>query len=87
MGGVAQDPPAPPTQAMARAVDLVTEMSAPGGPLRLALQVWSEAQRDPILAEFVATTKNSKKIYDIYADEAHFECDWFRIEKSSCKVK
>jgi AcrR family transcriptional regulator len=53
---VAQDPPAPPTQAMSRAVDLVTEMSAPGGPLRLALQVWSEAQRDPLLAEFVAKT-------------------------------
>jgi AcrR family transcriptional regulator len=53
---VAQEPPAPPAQVMSRAVDLVTEMSAPGGPLRLALQVWSEAQRDPLLAEFVAKT-------------------------------
>jgi AcrR family transcriptional regulator len=53
---VAQDPPAPPAKALATAVDMVTEMSAPGGPLRLALQVWSESQRDPMLAEFVAKT-------------------------------
>jgi AcrR family transcriptional regulator len=56
---VAQEPPAPPAQALGRAVDLVTEMSAPGGPLRLALQVWSESQRDPLLADFVATTYRS----------------------------
>jgi AcrR family transcriptional regulator len=53
---VAEDPPAPPAKALGGAVDLVTEMSAPGGPLRLALQVWSESQRDPMLAEFVAKT-------------------------------
>jgi AcrR family transcriptional regulator len=52
----AENPPLPPAEAMQRAVDLATQMSGPGGPLRLALQVWSESQRDPMLAEFVART-------------------------------
>jgi AcrR family transcriptional regulator len=52
---MAAEEPAPPLEtSMFRAVDLVTEMSGPGGPLRMALQVWSESQRDPLLADFVA---------------------------------
>ncbi len=35
------------------AVDIVTSQTGPDGTLRLALQIWSEALRDPVLAEFV----------------------------------
>jgi AcrR family transcriptional regulator len=47
------DPPLPLASVMQRAVDMVTANSGPDGTLRLALQVWSEALRDPVLAEFV----------------------------------
>lgn len=49
-----QDPPPPVIVAMERAVDLVTAETGPDGTLRLALQIWSEATHDPVLAEFVA---------------------------------
>jgi hypothetical protein len=35
------------------AVDIVTGQTGPDGTLRLALQIWSEALRDPVLAAFV----------------------------------
>jgi hypothetical protein len=37
-------------------------------------------------AELVATTKNKKKIYDIFAVDAQFLCSRFEVEKSSCRV-
>src|SRR5262245_38493169 len=41
------------TDAVQRAADLDTENSGPDGVLRLAVQAWGEAQRDPVLAGFV----------------------------------
>lgn len=51
---VARQRPRPSlTVAVQRAVDLANEHSGPDGVLRLAVQVWGEAQRDPVLASFV----------------------------------
>src|SRR5262245_59478592 len=47
------DPPPPLATSMQLAVDIVTSHTGPDGTLRLALQVWSEALRDPVLAAFV----------------------------------
>ena len=63
IGGVAgvledlsrREPPPAPIEVMEMATDVVTKESGPDGALRLALQVWSEALRDPALAEFVRT--------------------------------
>jgi AcrR family transcriptional regulator len=49
-----QDPPPALVDVMENAVDVVTKETGPDGTLRLALQVWSEALRDPALAAFVA---------------------------------
>jgi BetI-type transcriptional repressor, C-terminal len=40
---------------MQRATDFVTTRTGPGGALRMALQIWSEATHDPALADFVKT--------------------------------
>lgn len=53
-GLIAEEPPVPLTAAMERAVDIVTANTGPGGTLRMALQIWSEAMYDPALGEFVA---------------------------------
>jgi AcrR family transcriptional regulator len=50
----AQDPPEPLLDTMARALSFVDAQTGPEGIFPLALQVWAEAQRDPILADFVA---------------------------------
>ncbi len=50
------DPPLPLTDVLERALTFVDAQLGPDGVLPLALQVWSEAQRDPVLAEFVAAT-------------------------------
>ncbi|MFI6130429.1 TetR/AcrR family transcriptional regulator [Micromonospora sp. NPDC051141] len=50
------DPPLPLTGVLERALAFVDGQLGPDGVLPLALQVWSEAQRDPVLAEFVAAT-------------------------------
>jgi AcrR family transcriptional regulator len=50
---LAADPPIPLAEAMQRAVDSVEPNTGPDGMLRLAIQVWAEALRDPALAEFV----------------------------------
>jgi AcrR family transcriptional regulator len=47
------DPPLPLAEAMARAVDVIEPKTGPDGVLRLAIQVWAEALRDPALAAFV----------------------------------
>jgi AcrR family transcriptional regulator len=47
------DPPLPLATTMQVAVDIVTSQTGPDGTLRLALQIWSEALRDPVLAAFV----------------------------------
>ena len=47
------DPPLPLATTMQLAVDIVTSQTGPDGTLRLALQIWSEALRDPVLAAFV----------------------------------
>jgi AcrR family transcriptional regulator len=49
----AEDPPLPIATTMNRAVDFTTANSGPDGLIRLAVQVWSEALIDPVLAEFV----------------------------------
>jgi AcrR family transcriptional regulator len=48
-----EDPPPTLATAMQRATDLVTAQTGPDGALRMALQVWSEAMYDPVLAAFV----------------------------------
>ncbi|MFE9652813.1 TetR/AcrR family transcriptional regulator [Micromonospora sp. NPDC006431] len=50
------EPPLPLTEALARALTYVDSQTGPDGVLRLAVQVWSEAQRDPALADFVRAT-------------------------------
>ncbi|WP_197675802.1 TetR/AcrR family transcriptional regulator [Micromonospora auratinigra] len=52
----AAEPPLPLVEALDRALTFVDGQSGPDGLLPLAIQVWSEAQRDPALAEFVAAT-------------------------------
>lgn len=47
------EPPLPLADAMERAFDFVDRESGPDGVLRIALQVWSESLRDPVLYEFV----------------------------------
>ena len=51
-----QDPPLPLTEALERALAYVETQAGDDGLLRIAVQVWGEAQRDPALAEFVAGT-------------------------------
>ncbi|MEV0713559.1 TetR/AcrR family transcriptional regulator [Asanoa sp. NPDC050611] len=48
------EPPLSPTEAVERAVTFVDRETGPDGLLRIALQVWAEAMRDPALAEFVS---------------------------------
>jgi AcrR family transcriptional regulator len=48
-----QVPPPALVDVMELAADAVTKETGPDGSLRLALQVWSEALRDPTLAVFV----------------------------------
>ena len=43
-----------PTEAVERAIEFVDRQTGPDGLMRIALQVWAEAMRDPALAEFVA---------------------------------
>lgn len=50
---VRADPPLALTEIMHRATDFVTANTGPDGMLRLALQVWAEAQRDAELGLFV----------------------------------
>jgi AcrR family transcriptional regulator len=50
------EPPLPVVEALDRVLTYVDAQAGPDGPLPLALQVWSEAQRDPALAEFVRAT-------------------------------
>jgi AcrR family transcriptional regulator len=48
------EPPLPLPEVMRRLVDVAEPQLGPDGGLRLAVQVWAEAMRDPILAGFVA---------------------------------
>jgi AcrR family transcriptional regulator len=50
----AQETPPTLVDAMERALEFVDEQTGPDGMFPLALQVWAEAMRDPVLAEFVA---------------------------------
>ncbi|MFG3419641.1 TetR/AcrR family transcriptional regulator [Micromonospora sp. NPDC048063] len=49
-----QEPPLPLVEALDRALAYVETQLGDDGVLRIAIQVWGEAQRDPALAEFVA---------------------------------
>ncbi|MEU4640126.1 TetR/AcrR family transcriptional regulator [Micromonospora sp. NPDC023814] len=49
-----QEPPLPLVEALDRALAYVETQLGDDGVLRIAIQVWGEAQRDPVLAEFVA---------------------------------
>jgi AcrR family transcriptional regulator len=51
---VSSDPPPSLAMAMQRATDFVTDQTGPGGTMRMALQIWSEAMYDPTLAAFVS---------------------------------
>lgn len=53
---LATAPPLPLAEVLDRALAYVDTQTGPDGALPLAIQVWSEAQRDPALAEFVAAT-------------------------------
>jgi AcrR family transcriptional regulator len=48
------EPPPPLIDAMDRVLTFVDSQTGPEGMFPLALQVWAEAQRDPVLAAFVA---------------------------------
>ncbi len=48
------NPPESLLETMARALSFVDTQTGPEGIFPLALQVWAEAQRDPVLADFVA---------------------------------
>ncbi|MGW0431564.1 TetR/AcrR family transcriptional regulator [Micromonospora sp. NPDC003197] len=48
-----QEPPLPLIEAMDRALTFVETQSGPNGMFRIAVQVWAESLRDPVLAEFV----------------------------------
>ena len=48
-----QEPPLPLIEAMDRVLTFVDSQTGPEGMFPLALQVWAEAQRDPVLAAFV----------------------------------
>ncbi|MFG3699577.1 TetR/AcrR family transcriptional regulator [Micromonospora sp. NPDC047620] len=49
-----QEPPLPLVEALDRALAYVEMQLGDDGVLRIAIQVWGEAQRDPALAAFVA---------------------------------
>ena len=49
-----QESPPPLIDAMDRVLTFVDSQTGPKGMFPLALQVWAEAQRDPVLAAFVA---------------------------------
>ncbi|WBB65068.1 TetR/AcrR family transcriptional regulator [Micromonospora sp. WMMD812] len=51
-----QDPPVPLLAVLDRVLAYVETQLADDGALRIAIQVWGEAQRDPALAAFVAET-------------------------------
>jgi AcrR family transcriptional regulator len=51
-------PPLTLIDAMDRVLDYVDLQSGPDGILRIAIQVWGESLRDPVLAEFVAEKYN-----------------------------
>jgi AcrR family transcriptional regulator len=53
-----QEPPVPLLDALDRALAYVEVQTEENGALRIAIQVWAEALRDPGLAEFVAATYN-----------------------------
>lgn len=46
----------PLADAMQRAVTVIHSQTGPDGLIRVALPVWAEALRDPVLAEFVSAT-------------------------------
>ncbi|WP_405103305.1 TetR/AcrR family transcriptional regulator [Micromonospora sp. NBC_01412] len=49
-----REPPLPLIEALDRALAYVETQVGDDGALRIAVQVWGEAQRDPVLAELVA---------------------------------
>jgi AcrR family transcriptional regulator len=50
---MAEDPPPPIVTVMLRATDFARANSGPDGALRMAIQIWAESLRDPVLAEVV----------------------------------
>ncbi|TWJ24099.1 TetR/AcrR family transcriptional regulator [Micromonospora endolithica] len=55
---IRQDPPLPLLEALDRILAYVETQAGEEGVLRIAIQVWGEAQRDPALGAFVAATYN-----------------------------
>lgn len=53
---VAHEPPLPLADALDRALAYVETEAGEDGVIRIAMQVWAEALRDPALGEFVAET-------------------------------
>ncbi|WP_309227236.1 TetR/AcrR family transcriptional regulator [Micromonospora thermarum] len=51
---IRRDPPPPLLDALDRALEYAEAQMGDDGVLRIAIQVWGEAQRDPALAAFVA---------------------------------
>lgn len=54
LAGIAHRAELPLAEAMELAAGIVDANAGPDGALRLAVQVWSEAQRDPVLSEVAA---------------------------------
>ncbi|WP_196255775.1 TetR/AcrR family transcriptional regulator [Micromonospora sp. WMMD558] len=53
---IRRDPPPPLLDALDRALEYVETQMGDDGVVRIAIQVWGEAQREPALAAFVART-------------------------------
>jgi len=60
------EPPLSPVEAVGRALDFVDRETGPDGVLRIALQVWAEAMRDPVLATFVAGVYTQMRGHFVY---------------------
>jgi len=60
------EPPLSPVEAVSRALDFVDRETGPDGVLRIALQVWAEAMRDPALATFVAGVYTRMRGHFVY---------------------
>jgi AcrR family transcriptional regulator len=68
---VAHEPPLPLLKALDRALTYVETQTDENGVLRIAMQVWAEALRDPGLAEFVAAKYNHfRKHFIVIAEQA-----------------
>lgn len=73
---VAQEPPPPLDQILERVVAVMEPQLGPEGTFRVALQLWSEALRNPALGELVTTLYTRLRAQFIaYAQRMHPDAD------------